>query len=400
MKSFLVVAGLVAGGAHDPAPWHSVSCVPVVTVCSPAAPDTIAPAKPAKPRKAEKLSKITISDDGIKIESGGEEKVIVSTDEGKAGAVSVKVRTDLKNLPESLETVFGDDEDKRFYNVKSSDVVQLGRRIDIGPNELVNGDVVAIGSNIHVEGKVMGDVAAIFGSVELSPTAIVNGEVVSILGEVQRENGSIVRGETAVIGSHRHGGLTVPFGCFGEGLFGAGAKIVLFIISVLLMLIVLYFIAQRMTAAASYVGGSFLKSLGVGLLVIFAGSVLVLILSIILAITIVGIPVAVLLVLSFVALFVLGYFVAALALGAFVCRKFNMESDSVYVHGIIGLFLLAILGIIASFMFFAPWMGPFRALLRVFGGLIGFVAMTTGVGAFILSRGGSTSGAPKVARPE
>jgi hypothetical protein len=284
--------------------------------------------------------------------------------------------------------------------VRGSDIVQIGKRIFIGPNELVNGDVVAIGSNIDIEGKVMGDVAAIFGSVDLAPTAIVNGEVVSVLGRVNRKDGSIVRGEIAVIGGHRHNGLVFPIGPFGEGLFGAGAKVVFFIIGVLLMLIVLYFIARRMTAAGDYLSGSFLKSFGAGLLILFAGSILVVIISIILAITIIGIPVAVLLVLSFIALLVIGYFVGALALGSFVCRKCNMESDSVYLHGIIGIFLLAILGIIASFMFFAPWMGPFRAMLRVFGAIAGFLAVTAGVGAFILSRGGSLPGAPKVERPE
>jgi len=403
VKLFLIVAGFLAGGIHAPAQIQWCSAAPVIRVWSPAAPDTVAPGKstkPAKPEKAEKLSRITISDEGIKIESEGKEKVILSSDADKLSKVNIQVLTDLEDLPESLETVFGNDEDKRFHIVKSSDVVQFGKRIVIGPHELVNGDVVAIGSNIHIEGKVMGDVAAIFGSVELAPTAIVNGEVVSILGEVDRQDGSIVRGETAVIGSHRHNGLTFPLGPFGEGMFGAGAKVVLFIISILLMLIVLYFIMQRMTSAAAYVSGSFLKSFGAGLLVLFAGSVLVVILSIILAITIVGIPVAVLLVLSFVALFVLGYFVAALALGTFVCKKCNMESDSVYIHGFIGLFLLALLGIIASFMFFNPWMGPFRAMLRVFGGIINFVAVVTGVGAFIVSKGGSLSRAPKVARPE
>ena len=403
VKLFLIAAGFLADGIHAPAPIQWCSSAPVIRVWSSAVPDTVAPgkpAKPAKPEKAEKLSKITISDEGIKIESEGKEQVILGADADRLNKVNIQVLTDLQNLPESLETVFGEDEDKRFYNVKSSDVVQFGKRIVVGPHELVNGDVVAIGSNIHIEGKVMGDVAAIFGSVELGPTAIVNGEVVSVLGEVDREDGSIVRGQTAVIGSHRHNGLTFPIGPFGQGMFGAGAKVVVFIIGILLMLIVCYFIAQRMSAAAAYVTGSFLKSFGIGLLVLFAGSVLVTVLSIILAITIVGIPVAVLLVLSFIALFVLGYFVAALALGAFVCKKCNMESDSVYIHGIIGLFLLAIFGIISGFMFFNPWMASFRAMLRVFGGIIGFVALVTGVGAFIASRGGSLSRAPKVASPE
>jgi len=406
VKLFLVIAGFIANDVPAPAPSHYCSTVPVVTLWSPAALDTVAPAKPVKtarpekPAKPEKSSRITISDEGIKIETEEGKEILFDVEEGKRSPINIRVHKDLESLPESLESIFGDDEDRRFCDVKGSDVVQFGKRIVIGPNELVNGDVVAIGSDIRIEGKVMGDVAAIFGSVELAPTAIVNGEVVSILGEVDREDGSIVRGETAVIGGHSCNGLTFPLGPFGEGMFGAGAKVVLFIISILLMLIVLYFIMQRMTDAATYVSGSFLKSLGAGLLVLFAGSILVVILSIILAITIVGIPVAVLLVLSFIALFVLGYFVAALALGTFVCKKCNMESDSVYIHGFIGLFLLALLGIIASFMFFNPWMGPFRAMLRVFGGIINFVAVVTGVGAFIMSKGGSLSRAPKVARPE
>ena len=274
--------------------------------------------------------------------------------------------------------------------MKGSDIVQFGKKIYIGPDELVNGDVVAIAGDIVIEGKVMGDVAAIFGSVELGSAAIVNGEVVSILGEVNRDDGSVVRGETAVIGKHHRNGLTFPIGPFGEGMFNAGAKVVFFIIAILLMLIVFYFIAQRMSVASAHASGSFLKSFGVGLLVLFAGTVLVAVLSIILAITIVGIPVAVLLVLSFVALFVLGYFVSALALGSFVARKCNMERESVYVHGFIGIFLLAILGIIAGFMFFNPWMGPARAMLRVVGGLFNFVAVMTGVGAFIVLEGGKS----------
>jgi hypothetical protein len=158
----------------------------------------------------------------------------------------------------------------------------------------------------------------------------------------------------------------------------------------------MYFIAKRMTNASSHASGSFLKSFGVGLLVLFAGTVLVTVLSVILAITIVGIPLAVLLVLSFVALFLLGYFVSALAIGSFVARKCNMEWDSVYVRTFIGIFLLSIFGIIAAFMFFNPWMGPARVLLRVVGGLFNFVAVMTGVGAFIVSRGGSRPQAPRV----
>jgi hypothetical protein len=401
-KLFLVAAGLLAGGAQAPMHVRHAGIAPAVTVVSLAAPaDTTGAARaprggtsatPGKAAAPQKQTKITISDEGIQIESEGTEKVTLGVDEKTRGRISVKGLESLKNLPESLDVIFGEDENNRYYNVRGSDVVQFGKRIIIGPHDLVNGDVVSIASDITVEGKVMGDVAAILGSVRLGPNAIVNGEVVSILGGLDRADGAVVRGETAIIGHGRHPhGMTLPLGPFGEGLFGAGAKVATFIIFVLLMLIVIYFLSRRMTNAASYAGSSFLKSFGAGLLVALAGSVLILILAIILAITIVGIPVALLLVLSFVALFLLGYIVAAIAIGGFVSRKFNIGGESVYVHGLIGLFLLAILGIVASFMFFNPLMGPFRAMLRVAGGLLNFVAVLTGVGAFLLTKGGSSA---------
>jgi hypothetical protein len=404
VKLLLIIVGFASGGAPAPGARQDVSCASVTISCVSAAADTVSPPKappaakaPAKAPAAEKASKITITDEGIQIEAeDGSERVILDIDARKLDGLERKVDAHLADLPESLAAVFNEDEDKRFFRVKGSDVVQFGKKIVIGSDELVNGDVVSIGGDIIIEGKVMGDVAAILGSVDLGADAIVNGEVVSILGEVDREDGSVVRGETAVIGRHHRNGLVLPIGPFGESVGGAIAKVVLLVITVLLMLLVFYFIAPRMANAAAYVSGSFLKSFGVGILMTIAGTVLVAVLAIILAITIVGIPVAVLLVLSFIALFVLGYFVSALALGSFIARKFNMDRESVYVHGFIGVFLLSILGIVAAFLFFNPWMGPARMLLRVVGGLANFVAVMTGVGAFIVSKGG---GLPRAPRP-
>ena len=406
-KALAVIAGLFAGGVQAPSAAYHVSAAPGVVVCAPAPADSIAAQKsqkPAKPQKPEKPTKITISDEGIKIETEGSKKVVFDVDGTMRGMINKKVLKNidsLKNLPESLATVFGDEEDKRYYNVKSSDQVQFGRRIVVGPHDLVNGDVVTICSSITIDGKVMGDVAAICGNVELGPTAVVNGEVVSILGDVNRDDGAVVRGETAVIGRHHNNrsGLNVAIGPFGVGFLGAGGKIAVLIVTMLLMLIILYFIAQRMKNASNQAGSSFFKSFGVGLLVLFGGTIVVIVLAIVLAITIVGIPVAVLLVLSYAALLVLGYFVAALALGRFACRKCNIESDSVYLHGLLGLLLLSIIGIIASFMFLAPLMGPLRVSLLIVAGLIKFVALTAGAGAFIVSRAGGLSGASKPPLP-
>ncbi len=391
-KALLVAAGFLAGGARMPAVGTTVRG-PVVAVVVPAPPDTVRAPKPAKPPKAPEMPvTITITDEGIHVDGEGALKIRVDAEklEEMSRRINRDVMKHLEDLPESLAALLGDEYDaKRFDRVKGSDVVQVGTDVFIAPNELVNGNVVAIASSIRIEGKVTGDVAAIFGSVRLGPDAIVNGEVVSIFGSVDREDGSIVRGETAVIGGHHRRGITYPIGVFGESVVGGVAKIAMFLIGVLLMLILLFFIPARMRAAADYTSGSFFKSLGMGLLFFFGGFVLVVILAIILAITIVGIPVAVLLVLSFVALLGIGYSASAIALGSFVVRRFGVEGDSIYLQAIVGLFLLAILGIVASFMTMSPIFGPARAVLRAVGGIAQFAALLAGTGAFILSRAGS-----------
>jgi len=399
----LFIVGILIGGSPAKTPPADACAPSIVAVAVSIEQDTTVPAPPSKPAvpqtpsrqkkgaKAEKSVKITISDEGIKIGDEGGEKVQV---EINAEKLSKQIKKSLEGLPESLAAAFGEDEDKRYTVVRGSDVVQVGKRIEVASNELVNGDVVSFLAGIDIEGKVMGDVAAIFGDVRLGPEAVVNGQCVSILGSVTKDPGAVVRGETAVVGrSRRHNGGPGLIWSAGspleKGFFGAGARVVLLIILAILMLLVLYFISGRLLRASQYLYASFLKSLGIGILVLFPGTLFVLILAVILAITIVGIPVAVLLVFSLFALFVLGYFTSALELGKFVARKLNAETDSPYIHGILGLFLLAILGIIAAIMYLNPFFGPARVALRVLGVLINFVAATVGIGAFIASRGGS-----------
>ncbi len=397
IKVLLVVAGFAAGGVRSDAVEIS-RAGDVVTIIASAAPDTTRPPRPAKPPKApDEPVTITITDDGIHVDGEGTMKIQVDAEK-----LDRELSERLEGLPESLAALLGDEHDsKRYDNIKGSDIVEFGSDITVGADELVNGNVVSIASDIRIDGKVRGDVAAIFGSVRLGPEAIVNGEVVSIFGNVDREDGSIVRGETAVIGgSCDRRGIVYPLSAFGESVVGGVAKIVFLIIGVLLMLILLFFIPQRMRAAADFAGRSLPKSAGMGLLLFFGGVVLVVILGIILAITIVGIPVAVLLVLSFAALLGIGYSVSALALGSFVTRRFGIEGDSIYLHAVAGLFLLAILGIIASFMTVSPLLGPARVVIRTVGGMLQFVALLVGTGAFVLSRAGSKGKAPVSQEPD
>ncbi|HEY0940372.1 MAG TPA: RDD family protein [Steroidobacter sp.] len=54
--------------------------------------------------------------------------------------------------------------------------------------------VVAIFGNVHVDAEVGQDVVAVFGNVRLGPNAVVNGELVSIGGTIERDPTSVVLG--------------------------------------------------------------------------------------------------------------------------------------------------------------------------------------------------------------
>ena len=334
--------------------------------------------------------KISITDKGLKVGSdeGGEVEFTVDLD-GIDEAIDEKLRA--LEIPDSIIAYMGEDDDRRFISVKGKDLVRVGEEVHIPYFELVRGNVVVIGGDLRIDGKVMGDVVNIFGKTTLSSSSIVNGEVVTVMGDLSKADDATIGGETILVGGEGFGPVAWPMLPIGHGIARIMSKVVAFIIGAFLLLIVIYFLSDRMRRSATLVFGSFLKSLGVGFLVVFLGSILAVVLAIILAITIVGIPVSILILLSLVALIVMGYFVSALALGEFLTAKFNIETDSSMIKGLVGLFALALLGIISSIMFFNPFLMPVRVLLRNLGNFINFLAVITGVGAFVLSRAGSVS---------
>ncbi len=396
--------------------------VPRIKIVAPAEEDTTAAAgeeekrseraaKREDERKKKKSVSISISDEGLKVGSDDETEVIFEFDSKELSRALEDLELDseelsralkgfknLESIPESILALISDEESRRFYDVRGKDLVKFGESIYIGEHELVRGNVVSVFGDVEVEGKVMGDVVAIMGDIDLGPGAIVNGEVVSVLGGLDQHEDAKVRGETVKVGP-------VPFDMIGPFhgsrlLFSGVARIIGFIIGVLLLGIVMAFLSDRMRRSSTLVFGSFLKSLGIGALVLVPGGLVVLLLAVIFSITIIGIPVAILIVFSFIALCILGYFVSSVALGRVICSKFNIESDSPFVHGIIGMLVLSILSIISSFMLFGPFIMPLRFLLRALGIFIQLIALLIGVGAFVASKAGTATVNARPVLPE
>ncbi|MCD6380672.1 polymer-forming cytoskeletal protein [bacterium] len=345
----------------------------------------------------KKSVKISISDDGIKINSGGKEQFILGVD--SKNAINSLVKKGIKSIPESLSVNFNyDDEnnsfnftyndEKKYSHVINKDRVKVGDKIHVKDDELIQGDVVSIMGGITVDGKVRGDVVCVLGNIELGPSSVVNGDVVCVLGNLSKDDGARVRGETVTIGTDKFSVPAIAFLPFGGGVLRFIVQFAKFTVLVLLLLLVLYFTSERIKKGSTYVAGSFLKSLGVGVLIVFFGSIVVVIVAVILSITIIGIPLSLLLFLSYIAFLLLCYFVTALALGSFVAGKMKIATQSVYLQGLIGLFLLELPLLISSMMGIIPIFTFVRIPVGIMGKFIVFLALLVGVGAFILSKGG------------
>ena len=85
--------------------------------------------------------------------------------------------------------------------ISRDDVVRIGGGpITVAENERVDGDVVAIGGAVTVNGEVTGDVVAVGGGATLGPHAVVRGEVTTVGGPLRRDPQAQVFGKVNEVG--------------------------------------------------------------------------------------------------------------------------------------------------------------------------------------------------------
>jgi Polymer-forming cytoskeletal len=110
-----------------------------------------------------------------------------------ATAVAQEVQETQKNedLPEPPEPP----EPPKITIGKSGNITRIGSDIEIGPDQVVEGDVVAVGGDVKIYGRVEGDVAAMGGDVHLMASADIEGDVVCMGGRLIEEDGAKVGGQ-------------------------------------------------------------------------------------------------------------------------------------------------------------------------------------------------------------
>jgi hypothetical protein len=279
--------------------------------------------------------------------------------------------------------------------------VNIGGSVSVGPDEVVEGDVVAVGGSAHVEGQVHGDVVAVGGSVDLGPHAIVDQDVAVIGGSLRRAEGSRVGGNIKEVGIGTFNGdwiapRTWVSGWVNRGLGSTFALLstvtrgaVLCLLAALVVLLAGASVDQISLRAAAEP----LKAGAIGLLAQVLFLPLLVITILVLVVTIVGIPLLVLIpfvVLGLGVVGLVGFTAVAHRVGEHAGRRLGWTNPGSYLTTFAGVIVILFPVLLARLALLAGGTGVallWHGLAAV-GLLVEYLAWTVGFGAVALVRFG------------
>ena len=249
---------------------------------------------------------------------------------------------------------------------KSQDIVRITENIDI-PGGMVVNDVVAIGGDVTVYGKVENNIVAVGGRVSLKPASCVVGEIVIVGGSLLRESGSVTSGRLTQI--------DMPYFIPSLASFLKGGWIAVWAtISVLVLLgflglaiLLVALIPENMRTAVNAMEKSFARMLLWGL----AWVILVVPIAVILAISVIGIILIPLEILLVGLALIIGYIAGAIYIGKNILLAFKANPVP-FVDAILGILILFLIG-------FVP----------IVGHVVKALFLLAGFGAVITSRFGT-----------
>lgn len=281
--------------------------------------------------------------------------------------------------------------------------VQSGART-VEASQHLPGDVASYHGALQISGTVDGNAAAIGGDVVLLPGGHVRGDALSVGGQVKLAGGT-VDGEMRSISGFSVGPLA------GARLTPAQATrrslslaVACYLILVAMALAVSFFARGHLETIGSTIRTDFSRAFLFGLLGEIAIVPLFLLSVVALAITIVGILLipfaAVAFALGVMGALALGFLAMSLLAGDAIMRGNTAAGDErpVVSHLITGLSLFLVLWLLSSA---SAYTGLVGSVLRLLAVLSTWIAATVGLGALIITRGGTRAAAsvPRVPPP-
>jgi hypothetical protein len=273
----------------------------------------------------------------------------------------------------------------------SEGIFRMGKDIEVDEDEEIDGDVVALGGSIEIKGIVNGSAVSIGGDVDIFPNGVVEEDAVSIGGQVIKRGEGIVRGEKVSVGFLRTPPFKMPFGPTRFPMFhpivGFPLRIIRILLLIFLGIVVLAILPKNVDKIKNKVRQEFVKSGLVGL----AAEILVLPIFILLIITIIGIPVALLVEpILIIAALILGYVGTCFFVGEKLQEHTSLKPDTRIMILVIGILAVELVPLVARTIgIFGAVFSPFAWIITIIGWMIGYVVITVGFGAAILTRLGT-----------
>jgi hypothetical protein len=280
---------------------------------------------------------------------------------------------------------------------RSDSRVQIfGGGVTVDADEVVEGDVVAVGGSANVQGEVRGNVVSVGGSVTLGPRAIVRQDVTVVGGVLRADDAARIDGEVHEVAFSRFNiddGFWPDLPRFWGWTFGSALALLSTLVRAgvlcILAALVVLLAREQVDLVSARAFADPLKSGGVGFLAQLLFVPLLVITIVILVITIVGIPLLVfvpfaLLALALVAL--VGFTAVAQNAGRYIAQRFGWSLPSPYTTVLAGiaviltpLLLARLIGLLGGFVF------PMSVTLSFVGWLVEYAAWTIGFGAATLA---------------
>ena len=343
--------------------------------------------------------------DGGKGEKGATKIIITQSHaiiDGDTGDLD-DLEENIRRLGELNVTIIDDSEDwekDAGTTRKRNELVKFGDDVVVEEDEKISGSVVVFGGSATIAGVVTEDVVVFGGDLIAEETADIRGSAVCFGGEIDKRPGAKIGDQEVGFGKFPFGVTIGPFiglQSFG-GFIDRGVSVFAGIICLGLLLLfgagALFFFPKPLRRVSEAVDRNLVKNGVVGLLGEIMLLPLLLVISIVLCVSIIGIPLLFLIIplclLGVFAAAFLGYLGVAMFAGNFVsCRlsgPISSEQKTLAI-GIITLLIFDILAAVVGLTGGILW--PVKVALGFTGGLVGYLAMTIGFGAVIMTRFGT-----------
>ncbi|MEO7868255.1 MAG: polymer-forming cytoskeletal protein [Candidatus Eisenbacteria bacterium] len=293
------------------------------------------------------------------------------------------------NLPDSM----GEPKAPRPPRSTTGEIMRFGSDITVDEGQEVQGDVVSVGGDVRVEGRVTGSVTAMGGDVSLGSDARVDGDVVCMGGTLREEPGATVGGQRVTAAPKMPGGkLFLPM----MAAVGTGFEVATQLFKILFWMALSWLIVklapgrtqEALETIRREAGTSFLIGLGVWALIIPSVIALALVIAL-LCITIIGIPLAAAVVVGYVAFFIVaaiwGSIVGFTLLGGELHKRLKGTAATLVQCAIWGVVAVFSLRVVGSLFHLVPLFGFMGGLMKVVAGALLALLATLGAGALVRS---------------